>query len=245
MVLPLAAVVLLRTYEGMLLVGPVLALWAVVAGARAHGRRARRSHALGRALLPRRGRRLGGFSCAARSQQRSGLPREHLPLPRNPQVFLLLSALLVLPAIGTRGRRVRIACGITSAAARGAAFVSRDGAPQATIASTSTITTASFLVLMLPAFVGAVFAVYRPPTGWRPGPRTLRHHPRSLGFAIAGDAVARCAGNEFMKPSARCWKPTGRRRAIGNAAEDVRAHGVAVDASTMSVLLRDGAAARW
>ena len=200
-VLPLAAVALLRTYEGMLLVGPVLAMWAVVAAGRARTDVERVGLMLSGVLFFLGAVvGLGGFLSPRDPNNAAGFLASAFLYLRNPQVFLLLSALLLLPAIGTRGRRVRIACGIASAAC-GAAFVFATGRLTGYYSFEVYYQNRSFLVLMLPAFVGAVFAVHavRPHCLAAGSPNAFAIILVPLGFAIAGDAVGTVRWNEFMK----------------------------------------------
>jgi hypothetical protein len=200
-VLPLAAVALLRTYEGMLLAGLVLALWAVIAAGHARAECDRVGLMLSGVLfLLGAAIGLGGFLSPRDPNNAASFLASSFHYLRNPQVFLLLSALLVLPAIGTRNRSVRIACGIASAAC-GAAFVFATGRLTGYYGFDVYYHNRSFLVLMLPAFVGAVFVVHATRPHWLAAgsPDAFAIILVPLGFAIAGDAVGTSRWNAFME----------------------------------------------
>ena len=147
MVLPLAAVVLLRTYEGMLLVGPVLALWAVVAA----GARARTD-----------GERVGSCSraCSSSSARSSGLVASLAPRdPSNAAGFLASTFRYPAQPAGVpvafgaarafrdrhaRSQRPHRMRHHEARQPRRRVRLSRRAPREATTASTSTITTVSF-----------------------------------------------------------------------------------------------------
>lgn len=200
-VLPLLAVALLRTYEGMLLVGPILALWAFTAAGRTVDPRERLGLLLS-AMLFFLGAVIGfgGFLSPRDPRNAAGFASSVLLYLRNPQVFLFLSALLAATSFAAVRPRVRLAAAAMSAIL-GAAYLVASFRLQGFYAYDVYYNNRAFVVLSLPAFAAALFAAWH----WRPD--WLARGPHGghavllvpLGFAVAGDMLGTYRWGHYVK----------------------------------------------
>jgi hypothetical protein len=199
--LPALAIALLRSYEGMLLVGPVLALWAIVSAARTEVHKERIGLILA-ALLYLLGATigLGGFLAPRDIGNAGSFMSTAFAYLGNPHVFLLLSGIAAIPGIVSPNRRLRLASAVLSALL-GLGFVVMIVRLEGFYAFSVYYTNRSFMVLFLPAFVAALLAVY-----WRRPAWLLPRADDSgyvlfliaLGFAVAGDAVGTYRWNTYV-----------------------------------------------
>lgn len=242
-VLPVISVALLRTYEGMLLVGPVLALWAGVGFGRSENERekfglamASLSFFLGTIIG------LGGFLSPRDPGNAASFLGSSFRYLRNPQALLLLSAAFALLASFFSPLRMRMVlvllsglCGFAffGAMVRLAGFYSFDVFYQ----------NRSFIVLSLPVFVGLLFAVYLV----RPHLLLARGQPIAyavllipMSFAVTGDVLGTYRWStyvsEFCTVLGKDMSPHDRLQALKQSGARTAwpwTH------PTMSVLLRD------
>lgn len=200
--LPMLGIALLRTYEGMLLVGPVLALWAILDSARTEAHKERIGLVLAAILfLLGAAIGMGGFLSPRDPANASGFLSSAFAYLGGPHVFLLASGLAMAVAICTQSRRVRLcaalmsgvlALGFTVSIARLEGFYSFSAYYQ----------NRSFMVLLLPVLVAALLAVH-----WR---RPALLSPREgdhghalllipLAFAVAGDVIGTQRWNAYVR----------------------------------------------
>jgi hypothetical protein len=201
-VLPALGIALLRAYEGMLLVGPVLALWAVLDASRTEAHKERIGLVLA-ALLFLLGATigLGGFLSPRDPNNASGFLASAFAYLRNPHVFLLLSGLAMVAAIAARDRRMRLAAAALSALL-GLGFPVAIARLEGFYSFDVYYHNRSFMVLFLPVLVAALLAVH-----WR---RRYWLAPRSadpahalflipLLFAVAGDAIGTYRWSHYVR----------------------------------------------
>ncbi len=243
LLLPALGIALLRMYEGMLLVGPVLALWTIVATARSESHQERIGLVIS-ALLFLLGAviGLGGFLSPRDPANASSFLSSAFAYLGNPHVFLLLSGLAAVPAILAAGRRLRIACTVASALL-GAAFVASIVGLDGYYAFSVYYRNRSFMALFLPVFVGALLAVYwRRPAWLAPSADDSAYWVIlvPLAFAVTGDAVGTYRWNQYVH--AFCGVLDGNASPLERV-QRLRQSGArtawAWTHPTMSVLLRD------
>jgi len=191
-VLPTLAFAMLRLYEGMLLVGPVLALWAIMATARIEAARDRIGLVLA-ALLFFLGATigLGGFLAPRSPGNASNFLLNAFAYLRNPHAFLLMSGLAVIPGICLSGRWLRLACVATSAMF-GLGFVAAITRLEGFYSFSVYYQNRSFMMFSLSVFVAALLVVEWRRPGWmRPDPGNTGHALLLVpfAFAVTGDAV--------------------------------------------------------
>lgn len=200
-VLPLISIALLRTYEGMLLVGPILAAWALVGAGRADSERERIGLALS-ALLLLLGAIIGfgGFLAPRDPGNAAGFLGSAFRYLGNPQGFLLLCALLVLPAIYLPRRPWRLACAVLSVIC-GVAFLAGMARLEGYYAFDVYYVNRSFLVLSLPVFVGLLFAAYYARPQWlaRGSQEAYAWVLIPVAFAVAGDMFGTFRWGTYVK----------------------------------------------
>ncbi|HYC36887.1 MAG TPA: hypothetical protein VEC19_10725 [Usitatibacter sp.] len=241
-VLPVVSFGLLRTYEGMLLVGPFLALWAAIASTRAAdvGERlgllvAAFLFALGAVIG------LGGFLSPRDASNASSFLGSALRYLGHPHAFLMASAFFALAAVVVRGG-ARIGCAVVSALL-GAAFVAGIARLSGFYGFDVYYHNRSFMVLALPLLVAALLAA------WYLRPHWLAMRGAGEGyavllvpifFAVSGDMLgthrwARYV-DAFCQVLERPGTPHERIQALKSA--DVRTAWPWTH-PTMSLLLRD------
>lgn len=191
-ILPIVSFALLRSYEGMLLVGPILALWAVVAAGRAGTERERFGFTLaGLLFLLGAVIGLGGFLSPRDPGNASSFLGSAFRYLRNPQIFLFLSAALAFSTICFSAPRLRLVCAALSAVF-GITFLVAMTRLEGFYSFDVYYHNRSFMVLSLPVFVGLLFAVHCRRPQW-----LLAHGPRDayailllpMTFAVAGDVL--------------------------------------------------------
>lgn len=189
--LPLIGLVLLRTYEGMLLVGPILALFAALAAHRAATELERIGLVLA-GLLFALGAviGLGGFLSPRDPANAAGFLSSVPLYLGNPQALLGAAALSAFVAIVFPAPRLRLGAAALSALF-GVGYLVAMYRLEGYYAFTIYYNNRGFMVLSLPAFIGALAAV-----AWR-RPRWLAAGPADgfafllvpLAFAVAGDMM--------------------------------------------------------
>ncbi len=191
-ILPVVSFALLRSYEGMLLVGPILALWAVVAAGRAETERERFGLTLaGLFFLLGAVIGLGGFLSPRDPGNAASFLGSTFRYLKNPQIFLFLSAALAFPAICFSALRLRRVCAALSAVC-GVAFLIAITRLEGFYSFDVYYHNRSFMVLSLPVFVGLLFAIHYRKPQW-----LLAREPRDayaillipVSLAVAGDVV--------------------------------------------------------
>ena len=191
-VLPVIAFALLRTYEGMLLIGPVLALWSLYAASLAQTDRERLGlgicvllFLLGAVIG------MGGLLAPRDPSNASGFLASAFAFLKNPHALLMLAALLAFPAIWHPSRRLLIVCAALSAAC-GIAYVLAIARIEGFYSFSVYYYNRAFMVLSLPVFVAALFAssYFRPQ--WlqtRTAQEGYALMLVPLAFAVAGDML--------------------------------------------------------
>lgn len=190
-VLPLLALVLLRVYEGMMLAGPVLALWAYFAMARAGGKMERLGLGIALVLFVLAAAiGLQGFLSPRDPANAARFAATVTEYFRGPQVFLLLSAIAALPAFASTRGKVRIAASVVSALF-GLALLVAVLRLHGFYAYSVYYNNRGFLVLALPVFAAALGAIYRWRPSWlaRPPGGSYAILLLPLACAIAGDLI--------------------------------------------------------
>ena len=191
-VLPVVAIALLRAYEGMLLVGPSLVLWAAIAVTRSEDYRERIGLMLA-ALLYFLGViiGLGGFLSPRDPNNAAGFLSDAIAYLSNPHAFLLVAGLVVIPGICWPSRRFMISSAVASALL-GLGFLLGITRLEGFYSFSIYYQNRTFLVLFLPIFVGIMLVVFAFRPAWfrasvaGPG-YALFLIP--LAFALMGDAV--------------------------------------------------------
>jgi hypothetical protein len=158
--LPIVAFTLTRVYEGMLLMGPLLALWALVAFNRTdnHQEKIGLSFA-GILFVLGAATGLTGFLAPRDPSNASDFVATSLAYLRSPQVWLLLSVTSVLSAIRTAKKKRSVAlilAGLLFAALFLLAIIDLDGYYSYSIYYYNR----SFLVFLLPIAVAVLFVRY-------------------------------------------------------------------------------------
>lgn len=199
-VLPVLAFGLLRTYEGMLLVGPFLGLWALIASGRSAEPRERLGLAIaGFLFLLGAVIGLGGFLSPRDPSNASSFLGSAFRYLGNPHAFLLASGLAALAAVAAPPR-VRLALAVASAAL-GAAFVAAIWKLQGFYAFDVYYHNRSFMVLTLPAFIAALFAAWYFRPAWLAARGAGEGYPILLVpivLAVAGDMVGSYRWNGYV-----------------------------------------------
>lgn len=199
-VLPVAAFALLRTYEGMLLVGPVLALWALFAWERA-------SHPGERLGLATAGFLfllgavigLGGFLAPRDPGNAAGFFASAFRYLVNPHVWLMLSAFAALAGAMSTGR-VRAAWAVVSAAL-GIAYVAGIVRIEGFYGFDVYYLNRAFMALALPAFLAALLVVWRWRSPWlaaRGAGEGYAVLAIPIAFAVAGDMVGTRRWSDYV-----------------------------------------------
>jgi hypothetical protein len=199
--LPFIALALMRTYEGMLLVGPLLAAWAFLAASRLPSdmerfglRVAGLLFALGAVIG------LGGFLAPRDPENATSFVQHALQLLANPQGFLLACALLGACAIVAARPPVRMLLAGASAAA-GAAFIVALLRLEGYYAYEIYSQNRAFMVLALPFAVGALLLAYwRAQARWYLPGLAAGWAAALIPFAAAaaGDAIGTHRWNLYM-----------------------------------------------
>jgi hypothetical protein len=201
-VLPALGIALLRSYEGMLLVGPVLALWAILGAARTDAHKEHIGLALA-ALLFLLGATigLGGLLSPRDPGNASSFLSSAFRYLRNPHVFLLLSGFAMIVAIYARGHLWRRAAAVLSALL-GLGFVVTIWRLEGFYSFDVYYHNRSFMVLFLPAFVGTLLAVHWLRPRWLAPQNGDAAHALfliPLAFAVAGDIIGTYRWNEYVR----------------------------------------------
>ncbi len=200
-VLPVVAFAMLRTYEGMLLVGPFLGLWALMASSRATDHRERLGLAIA-AFLFLLGVviGLGGFLSPRDPSNASSFLGSAFRYLGNPHFFLMMSGFLGFAAV-LSANRARAILAIVSAAF-GLAFVVAITRLEGFYGFDIYYHNRSFMVLSLPAFIAALVAV------WYLRPHWLQARGSGEGYAIllipillavAGDMIGTYRWGGYVK----------------------------------------------
>ena len=198
--LPLLGVIMLRTYEGMLLAGPVLCAWALLALSRSIDERERVGLAIS-ALLFAIGAAigLGGWLAPRDPANAQGFASSALRFVHNPQAWLLVSALAIVPGVKRAIPRSLLACAIISAAAGIAFLVSLDGV-EGYIGYVIYYDNRTFLALLLPVFAGVALTAYWARPAWSEAGATAGYWLVLVPmlFAVAGDMVGTRRWNQYI-----------------------------------------------
>lgn len=243
LVLPAIAIALLRSYEGMLLVGPFLALWAAIAAFRQEGRLESIGLVLA-ALLYFLGTciGMGGFLSPRDPLNASNFLSTAFAYLGHPHMFLLLAGIVIIPGICRPSRRLM--CILTALSALlGLSFVLGILKLEGFYSFSLYYENRSFMVLFLPVFLGLALAVYAYRPAWLlPNADstgyTLFLVP--LAFAATGDAVGTYRWSSYVQSFCTVLEmpdtPLERLVALKNSGAS-SAWGWTHP--TMSVLLRD------
>jgi MFS family permease len=243
-VLPILAFALLRTYEGMLLIGPVLAAWAFVVASRSTLEWERFGLRLSGFLFVLGSIiGLGGFLAPRDPGNASSFLAHAVLFWRNPQIFLYLSALFAIPAMCVPRRNLRLVC-IALVVIFGALFVTSILQLKGYYSYQVYHENRSFLVLLMPVLIAALFAAYwfRPnwiQNGPPEGSYAIMLLP--LAFAIAGDIIGTNRWNAYV--GAFCDVLQNESSPAERLAQLQRTGVMTAwrwTHPTMSVLLRDG-----
>lgn len=185
--LPAVAFVLLRVYEGMLLVGPFLALWSFLSAREAADSREQAGLTLA-TLLFLLGSFIGfsGFVAPRDPGNADNFAVSVLMYLHNPQLFALFAAACGLVAMTRSSSGAQLAW-TGSAAAIGAAFIVRMVDLHGYYAYSLYYYNRSFLVCLLPLAVAALFAIHRRHPEWLTKPMGAK---AALAAAIPFLAVA-------------------------------------------------------
>lgn len=241
-VLPVLAFALLRTYEGMLLVGPFLGLWAIIASGRAADSRERLGLAIaGFLCLLGTVIGLGGFLSPRDPNNASSFLGSAFRYLANPHAFLLASGLAAFAGLLAAPRPKMILA--FASAVLGVAFVAAIWKLQGFYAFDVYYHNRSFMVLTLPAFVAALFAAWYLRPAWLAARGAGEGYPILLVpifLAVAGDMVGSYRWNGYVNEFCRVLRadaaPLDRVRML-------RESGVRTawpwTHPTMSLLLRD------
>lgn len=202
LVLPAIAIALLRSYEGMLLVGPFLAIWATIAAVRHEGQvesiglvLAALLYLLGTAIG------LGGFLSPRDPVNAASFLSTAFTYLKHPHVFLLLAGIAIIPGICLADRRLRIVS-LVASAILGCGFVLGISKLDGYFSFSIYYHNRSFLVLFLPGFVCFALAVFAYRPAW------LRPDTDATGgslflvplfFAVAGDAVGTYRWSNYVQ----------------------------------------------
>ena len=190
--LPLIAIVLLRVYEAMLLVGPVLAAWSVLAGGRATYDRERFGLGIA-ALLFTVGAAIGsgGLLSPRDPGNAVGFIRSIASFLAGPHLFLLLAAVAAAVAALVPHRPVALGA-VAASALLGIAYLVIVVRVQGYYSYDFYYQNRAFLALLLPAAVGAVFmAWWLRPAWFATAPMTpvAAAFLVPFAFAIAADWI--------------------------------------------------------
>ena len=185
---------------------------------------------------------LGGFLSPRDPSNASGFLSSALLYLKNPQVFLFLAALLAFAATLLPARRLRLACAVLSAMS-GAAFLVALARLEGYFSFSVYYYNRAFLVLSLPAFVGALFLA-----NWL-RPDWLRSRDANDGYAflliplscaLAGDVFGTTRWSAYMSEFCAVLE---KRASPAERLAQLRQSGVrtgwAWTHPSMSVLLRD------
>lgn len=241
-VLPLLAVAMLRIYEGMLLAGPVLCLWALAAAPRVNDERSRVGltvsavlFAIGTAIG------FGGWLAPRDPANAQGFAASALRFVQNPQLWLLVAAVAVIPAIVLPSRRIMVACAAASAAA-GAAFLWALDDITGYFGYAIYYDNRAFLAMSLPVFAAVGLVAWWRRPRWAEGAMTHGYGVVlvPLLFAVAGDMMGTRQWNRYMSEFCTVLNQPDMKPA--ERLESLKATGVVTGWSwthpTMSVLLR-------
>jgi hypothetical protein len=200
-VLPVLGLAMLRMYEGMLLAGPVLALFAAISARRAAAEQERIGLTLaaflffGGAVVG-----LGGFLSPRDPSNAAGFLASVPAYLRGPQALLMVCALAAFAAAVSRGApRLRIA-GAVASAGFGIAYLAAIGRLEGYSAYAIYYHNRSFLVVSLPLFVGALLLAreFRP-RWFEPGPPVgYGWCLVPLAFAVAADLIGTMRWNRYV-----------------------------------------------
>jgi hypothetical protein len=200
--LPAIGFALLRAYEGMLLVGPVLALWAMLSSLRPHSEGERIGLVVA-ALFFVLGAVIGfgGFLSPRDPANASSFIGSAFAFLGNPQCLLLIAAALGTAAACATARAMRIGCGVATALF-GCAYVIAIARLQGFYGFDVYFRNRAFMVLCLPLFVGAILAVHRLRPSWlsaRPAPSAYALAAMPIAFAIAADMVGTYRWVQYLR----------------------------------------------
>lgn len=243
LVLPAIAIALLRSYEGMLLVGPVLAIWATIAAFRHEGRLESIGlvlttllYLLGAAIG------LGGFLSPRDLSNASNFLSTAFAYLGHPHLFLLLAGIVVIPGICLPSCRLRNFSAVASALL-GIGFVLGITNLEGFYSFSIYYENRSFMVLFLPVLVGLALAMYAYRPVWlRPNADAtgLKLFLVPLIFAVAGDAVGTYRWSTYARSFCTVLEMAGTPT---ERLSELKQSGVrttwAWTHPTMSVLLRD------
>jgi hypothetical protein len=241
--LPILGFAMLRIYEGMLLVGPLLFLWAVLEARRTTSDTERIGLMIaGFLFLIGAVIGLGGFLSPRDPANASSFLRSTLGYLGSPQAYLFLSCALAFATVATPARAARMALAAASAVG-GAAFLVASARLSGFYAYQVYYQNRAFIALSLPVLVGLLFAADRLRPHWLAA-REVGAASMALlipmGFAVAGDVLGTWRWSryvdEFCGVLAQDRAPVERLRAL-------KATGVVTawpwTHPSMSVLLRD------
>ncbi len=202
LILPLIAIVLLRTYEGMLLVGPVLAFWSISAARKSSNHIEQIGFVIAAVLFVMGSViALGGFLSPHLAYNASGFLANAFTYLKNPQFFLLLSGLAAtLANFMPRRRWLLFSAAISALLGLGFVImiVHLDGFYSYDVYYNNR----SFLVLFLPVFVGSLLATYLLKPAWLlPGTEDSRYLIILIPFifAVVGDGIGTYRWNTYTK----------------------------------------------
>lgn len=200
--LPAIGLVLLRTYEGMLLVGPILAGWAAFVAARTEVERERIGLTLA-ALLFLLGAvvGLGGFLSPRDPGNAANFLASTLQYFKNPQVYLLAAGLLAW-ASATLSSRLPARVAAVLAALCSLAFLVEIYQLKGYFSYTAYYQNRAFLTLGLPVFVALVIATLRfdPPWLRKADPcSSIGILAVPVVFAIAGDMLGTSRWSVYVR----------------------------------------------
>jgi hypothetical protein len=176
--LPILAFTLLRVYEGMLLVGPALALWSFLT-LRKSDRANEQSGLTIATLLYLLGAVVGagGLLAPRDPANAANFLSSSFAYFRNPQIFLLISAAAVVPAVASTRKARYHAALVVVAVASAICFLWSVARLDGYLAYSIYYANRSFLVLLLPVYVCGLFLV------WLLSPRLTDERTGVLGFA--------------------------------------------------------------
>jgi hypothetical protein len=199
--LPLIGFALLRIYEGMLLIGPLLAVWSLAAATRAHGDLERVGLVLS-ALLFTLGAVMGagGVLTPRDPGNMAGFLRHVLLFPRYPHAFLALAALSAAGAVLLQSSWPRIGAAAASAVF-GSAFLEGMIAREGYYAYGIYYVNRAFLSILLAAFVAALLLTWWRRPAWLARTGNTAAYPVlliPLVFAIAVDVLGTARWNEYV-----------------------------------------------
>lgn len=200
--LPLLALSLLRIYEGMLLVGPVLAMWSVVAALRTTDPFERTGliiAAIGFVIGSLIG--LGGFLSPRDPENAAGFIASMPAYFGSPQLFLALSALFAVSASFFSKQHTRRSAAVVSMLF-GAISLQMVLRLEGYYSYSVYYTNRSLLVLLLPVYASALFIGYWRKQGWfRISAPKTSYTVLMVPFlwAIAGDLVGTYRWNTYTE----------------------------------------------